>query len=663
MCVAVSVSHVSRQVSGVCSCISVTCFQAGVRCACSCTSVICFQAGCRVSDDVSHKRQKTEHGASSATGSSQKQVSASTSTSSHASHTFTNHDRKLPPAVAGPSRPPEGSTMRRVRTEPNLTPREYLERREVERREKIRIEREREKLAREHGRVSHDAGGGAHFHSPAPAAMATRPAPPEGDGMHSVRPVERHHLDVLSSLQHTEKSVRSQRSDRHHRSSSSHDPSKAPPGAVPSSHGKERIPGSKGHLAVPNALQVRADNTVKHSHHDARQADLILQQGALPDEKHAATARLDKAHAEHSRRTRNPVPSAVTESVAGLDIKINAVGHLVTPPVAKDRQPEPLPLPVAVSTAPVVKTESVIKTESVVKMEVPVKTEPIKLEPIVKTEPLAVDSPAWSQDTPASQDTPEREKLKIRLDLKDMKTTSPAKKSSERRKELKMKIVKTSDSSTSDKPELKLKLKMPMPMPPEAPATLRPEDEEEEEGQIVSPVAATPIKLVLSKDRTSGQYSSERHKHKHSGDWRGHRHHRHRHHGSDGKKHSSRKRPHSPTAGGSSSHGKPQTNAASLAAAAPHTPGKTARHAHGAEHRFHDNAARDTNGNHGDDKPAVTPDMQTLDNLQRQLQQLIKQSEAKLQVTQHHPGDFPPPPPPPPLPSDQPPPPPPPPPP
>ena len=638
VCVVVQVSRVSRQVS----CIS---------------PYMCFQAGCRVSDDVSHKRQKTEHGASSASGSSQKQASASASTSSHASHTFTNHDRKLPPAVAGPSRPPEGSTMRRVRTEPNLTPREYLERREAERREKIRIEREREKLAREHGRISHDASGGAHFHSPAPAAMAARPAPPDGDSVQSVRAGERHHLDVFSSLQHTEKAARSQRSERHHRTSSSHEPLKAPPGAVPSSHGKERIPGGKGHPAVPNALQARVDNAVKHSHHDARQADLILQQGALPDEKHAAIARLDKAHAEHSRRTRNPVPSAVTESVAGLDIKVNAVGHLVTPTVAtvaRDRQPELLPLPGAVSTAPVVKTESVVKTEPVVKMEAPAKTEPVKLEPMVKTEQLAVDSPAWSQGTPATQDTPEREKLKIRLDLKDMKTASPAKKSSERRKELKMKIVKTSDSSTSDKPELKLKLKMPMP--PEAPATSRPEEEEEEEGQIVSPVAATPIKLVLSKDRTSGQYSSERHKHKHSGDWRGHRHRHHRHHGGDGgKKHSSRKRPHSPTAGGSSSqsHGKPQTNAA------PSTPVKTARHAHAAEHRFHDNAARDTNGNHGDDKPAVTPDMQTLDNLQRQLQQLIKQSEAKLHVTQHHPGDLPPPPPPPPLPSDQPPPPPP----
>ena len=32
MCIAVQVSHVSRQVSGVCSSTSVTCFQAGVRC-------------------------------------------------------------------------------------------------------------------------------------------------------------------------------------------------------------------------------------------------------------------------------------------------------------------------------------------------------------------------------------------------------------------------------------------------------------------------------------------------------------------------------------------------------------------------------------------------------------------------------------------------------
>ena len=32
VCVDVSVSRVSRQVSGVCSCTSVTCFQAGIRC-------------------------------------------------------------------------------------------------------------------------------------------------------------------------------------------------------------------------------------------------------------------------------------------------------------------------------------------------------------------------------------------------------------------------------------------------------------------------------------------------------------------------------------------------------------------------------------------------------------------------------------------------------
>ena len=593
---------------------------------CMSISVTCLQAGCRVTDDVSHKRQKAEHGASVSLATSQKQVASS---SSHASHTFTNHDRKMPPggSAAGPSQP-GGSTIRRVRTEPNLTPKEYLERKELERREKIRIEREREKLAREHGRVSQV--GSAHFHSPAPTAMATRPvtAPPDGDGMHSSRPAERHHSDIFSNLQPTEKSGKSQRGERHHRSSGSHDLSKVHPGVsggVQTVHGKERVMGSKGHLTIPNAAQSRADNTMKHSHHD--RVDIAAQQGAPLDEKHIA-ARADKAQIEHPRRNRTPVVAPVVEgSVAGLDINVNTDSHPVTATLTKEH-------PVASRTEPVAPPAA----------------------PTIVLETAAVDSPLTAVQGVTSLGTPERDTLKIKLDLKDVKTASPVKKSSERRKELKMKIVKSSDGSTpvSDKPELKLKLKMSMPL--EATTTAPVEDEEEEEGQIVSPVA-TPIKLVLSKDRTSGQYSSERHKHKHSGEWHGHRHRRHHRHGSDGKKHSSRKRPHSPTAAAGGPH-KPQTNATS--AVAPHTPVKAARHAHGAvDHRFHDNAARDTNGNHGDGgKPAVTPDKQMLDAIQ-QLGQLIQQSEANLQMTQHHPGDRPPPPPPPPLPSDQPPPPPP----
>ena len=615
-----------------------------------------------MTDDASHKHQK-EHGAST----SQKQVASG----SHASHTFTNHERKQPPSgsMTGPSRP-EGSTMRRVRTEPNLTPKEYLERREMERREKIRVDREREKMVREHGRVV--KASAAHFHSP--ATTVTRPptaAPVDGDG----RPGERHHSDIFTALplQDKEKpvAVKPHRGDRRHRSSGGHDPGRMPPGVggsgVPVGHSKEHVPGSKPHMAIPSASHSKPpDNGIKHSHHDSKQGDNAVPLPAVPVHEMPISVKPDKPPFEHAKRRRDTAEVLITDmGNADSHLAASAVPHpdpvlppvdLVVPPAALVVPPGALVVPPVALVVPPVAL--VVPPVALVVPPVVPSSTPLLQAATETTEAL---SPVSAPPPMVSQDTPERKTLKIKLDLKDMKTSSPVKKSSERRKDLKLKIVKSSESlaPTEDKSELKLKLKMPV-APPE-PVSV--EDEEEEEGQIMSPVVSTPIKLVLSKDHSSGQYSSERHKrkHHHSSDDR-HRHHKHaRRDKKHDKKQSSRKRTHSLMAESESTSHK--TNATSAAASSHDAAVKSARHAHGfdsagVDHRFHD-----TNGNHGDSdaaaKLAMTPDKVTIDNLQHRLQYLIEQSEAKLShVKQHRPGDVPPPPPPP-LPHDQPPPPPP----
>ena len=608
-----------------------------------------------MTDDASHKHQK-EHGAS--TSASQKQVASG----SHASHTFTNHERKQPPSgsMSGPSRP-ESSTMRRVRTEPNLTPKEYLERREMERREKIRIDREREKMVREHGRAVQASA--TKFHSP--ATSVSRTAPVEGDG----RPGERHHSDVFSTLQDKEKSVavKPHRGDRRHRSSGGHDLAKMPHGVggVLVGHGKERAAGSKAHLVVHGAPHSKPpDNGVKHSQYDSKQGDSAVPLPAVPLDVKPVPVKPDKPPIEHAKRSRDAAEVLIADSHPAASTVPHPDAHpdpvVPVPPVA------PVVPPVALVVPPVAPVVSPVAT--VVPPVAPV-VPPVapSSTPLLQaaTETTDAISPVPAALSVASQDTPERKTLKIKLDLKDMKTSSPVKKST--RKDLKLKIVKSSESliPTGEKPELKLKLKMPV-VPPEPVAA--PQEDEEEEGQIMSPVVATPIKLVLSKDHSSGQYSSERHKHKHSGEWHDRHHHRHRRHDSkkhDGKKHDgkkhSRKRTHSSMASTDAPAAAPhKTNATSAATMTSHD-AKSARHTHsydsaGVDHRFHD-----TNGNHGDDaaKLAMTPDKVTIDNLQHRLQYLIEQSEAKLSHVKHHrPGDVPPPPPPP-LPHNQPPPPPP----